>query len=422
MQNSYDPQLDLTGKLIIKVQLGDDIRRIPIHNEDITYDELVLMMQRVYRGKLTSSDDITIKYKDEDGDLVTIFDSSDLSFAIQCSRILKITLFVNGEPKPLENDQLKVISKELKQIRNTVNTLLDHLETVYDVTASTTDVNESSITTQVNLKVAGISKPTNMAGNKEFDPLSTQRSLDESAPSKVMSAFGITNDAPDRAATPDSTSSAGSSASNLFKQQQMQQQQQQQQPSAPQHQPAGPQSTPVQPTALPPHQQQYLQQQVGHQQTPMSVQSGSPGTFAAVQGQQQQQPVAYNQAGQGGFPNQPQSGQAQPQPGQPPQASQSGLPQMPQPQLGGLPQSGQPIPQSGQQIPQHTPSQYGYSQQQQPMYQQPQQTAQRFPNPGTPPTQAGPNPYSRGPGTGGYTAGYPRPSGTYPPSQGQAYQ
>lgn len=28
-----------------------------------------------------------------DNDLITIFDSSDLNFAIQCSRILKITLF-----------------------------------------------------------------------------------------------------------------------------------------------------------------------------------------------------------------------------------------------------------------------------------------------------------------------------------------
>ncbi len=58
-------QMDLSGKLIIKVQLGDDIRRIPIHNEDITYDELVLMMQRVFRGQLTSNDEVTIKYKDE---------------------------------------------------------------------------------------------------------------------------------------------------------------------------------------------------------------------------------------------------------------------------------------------------------------------------------------------------------------------
>ena len=57
--------MDLTGKLIIKVRLGDDVRRIPIHNEDITYDELVLMMQRVYRGKITSSDDLSIKYEDE---------------------------------------------------------------------------------------------------------------------------------------------------------------------------------------------------------------------------------------------------------------------------------------------------------------------------------------------------------------------
>lgn len=58
-------EMDLSGKLIIKVQLGDDIRRIPIHNESLTYDELVLMMQRVFRGKLTASDEITIKYKDE---------------------------------------------------------------------------------------------------------------------------------------------------------------------------------------------------------------------------------------------------------------------------------------------------------------------------------------------------------------------
>lgn len=58
-------QLDLSGKVIIKVQLGDDIRIIPIHNEALTYDELVLMMQRVFRGKLNSTDDITIKYKDE---------------------------------------------------------------------------------------------------------------------------------------------------------------------------------------------------------------------------------------------------------------------------------------------------------------------------------------------------------------------
>jgi hypothetical protein len=44
MEDAFN-KLDLTGKLIIKATLGDDIRRIPIHNDDLTYDELVLMMQ-----------------------------------------------------------------------------------------------------------------------------------------------------------------------------------------------------------------------------------------------------------------------------------------------------------------------------------------------------------------------------------------
>ena len=51
--------------MAMQVQLKDDIRRVPIHNEDITYDELVLMMQRVFRGKLSTSDDVLLKYKDE---------------------------------------------------------------------------------------------------------------------------------------------------------------------------------------------------------------------------------------------------------------------------------------------------------------------------------------------------------------------
>ena len=73
LQNAHTDQafkqLDLSGKLIIKVQLGDDIRRIPIHNEDITYDELLLMMQRVFRGNISSSDEVVIKYKDEGKEL-----------------------------------------------------------------------------------------------------------------------------------------------------------------------------------------------------------------------------------------------------------------------------------------------------------------------------------------------------------------
>ena len=57
--------MDPSGKLMIKAQLGDDIRMLPLFNEDITYDELILMMQRVFKGKLNNTDDVTLKYKDE---------------------------------------------------------------------------------------------------------------------------------------------------------------------------------------------------------------------------------------------------------------------------------------------------------------------------------------------------------------------
>ncbi|KPP76309.1 protein TFG-like [Scleropages formosus] len=215
-------QLDLSGKLIIKAQLGDDIRRIPIHNEDITYDELLLMMQRVFCGKLQSSDEVTIKYKDEDNDLVTIFDSSDLSFAIQCSRILKLTLFVNGQPRPLESSQVKYLRRELLELRNKVNYLLDSLEPPVEpgVTLGTPDSEASD--SREGKAIASDSTaqqpvPVSAASMSAFDPLKNQEDVSKN----VISSFGISEDRisgphgslpEERSSTPDSTTSASSAA------------------------------------------------------------------------------------------------------------------------------------------------------------------------------------------------------------------
>ena len=70
-------------------------------------------------------------------------------------------------------------------------------------------------------------RPLGASGGKEFDPLTSQKSVDDSSQNKVMSSFGMdgnvtsTSAQYERAATPDSISSVGSSASR----------QQQQQPS-----------------------------------------------------------------------------------------------------------------------------------------------------------------------------------------------
>ena len=78
------------------------------------YDELVLMMQRVFRGALDPNEELLLRYKDEDEDLVTISDkyaqrslyvtfclycihpSSDLSFALQYCRLLRLTITCKG--------------------------------------------------------------------------------------------------------------------------------------------------------------------------------------------------------------------------------------------------------------------------------------------------------------------------------------
>nr|CAH7718015.1 unnamed protein product [Callosobruchus chinensis] len=166
-------ELDLSGKLIIKVQLGDDIRRIPIHNESITYDELVLMMQRVFRGKLTANDDIVIKYKDEDGDLITIFESNDLAFAIQCSRILKLQILLNSDiikndSCALNSNEVSKLKKQLRTIRDEVNKLLDSIDTAEHKCRNVAHQDQGDAANADNSQA---STSLNKVNSSEFDPL-----------------------------------------------------------------------------------------------------------------------------------------------------------------------------------------------------------------------------------------------------------
>lgn len=120
-------QLDLNGKMIIvKAEYGNEIRKVPILNDEITYDELVLMMQRLF--KLQPTDEVELKYRDEDNDLVSIIDGNDLSFAIQCSRTLRLKIFVNSKASAVSFNDRKVIRDELIGIRNRCIDLLDKLD------------------------------------------------------------------------------------------------------------------------------------------------------------------------------------------------------------------------------------------------------------------------------------------------------
>ncbi|KAL7057500.1 hypothetical protein AAHC03_016812 [Spirometra sp. Aus1] len=136
---------DFSRRLVIKAQLGDDLRRIPIHNEDLTYDEIAIMMQRVFKPRLESDTDFIIKYKDEDNEFVTIADESDLSYAIQqCQDVLRLQIIVKNSAEDSTSvitsgsqsvnaaqldtcDRRSVIS-ELRRLRDHVNSLVDKLD------------------------------------------------------------------------------------------------------------------------------------------------------------------------------------------------------------------------------------------------------------------------------------------------------
>jgi hypothetical protein len=81
-----------------------------------------------------------------DGDLITIFDSSDLAFAVQYSRILKLQILLGGEDKAIQRNQtlqpvqVNHIRRELQHIRDQVNHLLDSIEPrAVEVSSSTAE-------------------------------------------------------------------------------------------------------------------------------------------------------------------------------------------------------------------------------------------------------------------------------------------
>lgn len=85
--------VDLGGKIIFKVKLDEEIKKVIIHNDEINYNELLLMLQRIFSDRIKPNDEFRIKYADDENDLITIANDSDLAVAIQTTKILKITIY-----------------------------------------------------------------------------------------------------------------------------------------------------------------------------------------------------------------------------------------------------------------------------------------------------------------------------------------
>ena len=84
--------LDLSAKLVFKVRLGNEIKKTLIHKEDVDKNELLLMVQRIFSGNINSNDELSIKYVDEEDDLITISNDSDVKLALQSGKTIKLVV------------------------------------------------------------------------------------------------------------------------------------------------------------------------------------------------------------------------------------------------------------------------------------------------------------------------------------------
>lgn len=219
MEEGFE-KLDLSGKLIIKATVGTDIRRIPIHNDDLTYDELVLMMQRVFKSVISTDDDLLLKYKDEDGDLVTITDSADLSYAIQYCRVLKLSVIVNPEAGGVNansenhtNIHPNVI-KELINIRDRVTRLLDTIHKDTKLKPINGDEDGKDNLEASGEQVTQDNLPKMTTEGREFDPLTAienQQNIDQQNDTNHLQGHISSNQEPPTPTTNPSLFSASSS-------------------------------------------------------------------------------------------------------------------------------------------------------------------------------------------------------------------
>ncbi|CAG5105581.1 Oidioi.mRNA.OKI2018_I69.chr1.g2258.t1.cds [Oikopleura dioica] len=101
--------------VILKTEFKGDRRNIPLANEQLTFDDLLLMLCRIYSADI--GDDDVVKYLDSENDWITMNDTNDLSFAIQLAqddgrKFLKIK--VGGGSSDVPEDVLA----DLRSIRD----------------------------------------------------------------------------------------------------------------------------------------------------------------------------------------------------------------------------------------------------------------------------------------------------------------
>ncbi|KAJ1355759.1 hypothetical protein KIN20_013293 [Parelaphostrongylus tenuis] len=110
---------------ILKARFGSDVRKTPIHHaHDLTLNDLTLMLQRIF--KISSAEAIVLKYKDSDGDLVSLADDSDLLLALQSEKNLSIEVSLDNNAAA----ELNGVQQQISQLQADVQRLYKSLASI----------------------------------------------------------------------------------------------------------------------------------------------------------------------------------------------------------------------------------------------------------------------------------------------------
>ncbi|CAI5438180.1 unnamed protein product [Caenorhabditis angaria] len=392
--------------LTIKCRFGEDIRKWTVHhNNDLTLFDLLMAIQRIFD---INADKFIVKYKDHEGDYITIVDDNDLLYALNTlnSNILTISV----APNTVSRNALQNIQEQINHIQSSVSELLhsisslDELERLALVEKTQhKELDQHSIKEKLNYIQ---SPPSPIPSEKPEIPATIQPSVQEQVLNDGLHAPPIEEEIPlENSYAPshiqpsvESLNSSFSAPPSHFEQVSPQDNQHQQFAPLPPSIPSFPQSNSGPPPQLPPIEPQQ------HQYAPPSHSSiaSTPAPdqqhfhqqqFGAPPPQHQEQQFSPPQQQQPPFGGPPLSGPPQ---GGPPQgfAPQGGPPQGGPPQgfapQGGPPQGGPPqgfAPPTQQQPGQFAPPPF-----QPPQGGQPQQFAPPPPQFGAPPTGFAPPP------------------------------
>lgn len=89
---------------VLKVRCGSEIKRIHVLADEITFNDLCLMLARLFKAKLSNNiDNMVLKYEDEDGDMISMSDDWDVKQAAAQLKGMKITIY-DRQTAPLPDD------------------------------------------------------------------------------------------------------------------------------------------------------------------------------------------------------------------------------------------------------------------------------------------------------------------------------